>query len=180
MEQERNTSLASSLENFRLPKYSQLPDMGLYLEQTAKYINMTLAPLGFFEITGSMIRNYVKMGLVKNPVQKQYYREHISRLLTLTVLKSVISLDNIHQLFRLQMQSYSDETAFDYFCMELENTVLYRFGLRDSLDNIGVTDSLEKEMLRSAITAVSHIIYLDTCLKRLEDGKPKDQKSQST
>ena len=179
MERERNTSLASSLENFRLPKYSQLPDMGLYLEQTAKYINMTLAPLGFFEITGSMIRNYVKMGLVKNPVQKQYYREHISRLLSLTVLKSVISLEHIHQLFRLQQQSYTDETAFDYFCMELENTILYRFGLRDSLDHIGVTDSLEKEMLRSAITAVSHIIYLDTCLKQLDDGKSGDKNHSS-
>ena len=64
--------------------------------------------------------------------------------------------------------------------MELENTILYRFGLRDSLDNIGGTDSLEKEMLRSAITAVSNIIYLDTCLKRLENGKPEAQKTQST
>ena len=64
--------------------------------------------------------------------------------------------------------------------MELENTILYRFGLRDSLDNIGGTDSLEKEMLRSAITAVSHIIYLDACLKRLEDERPEAQKTQST
>ena len=64
--------------------------------------------------------------------------------------------------------------------MELENTILYRFGLRDSLDNIGVTDSLEKEMLRSAITAVSHIIYLDTCLKRLEDKKPGESATQAT
>ena len=64
--------------------------------------------------------------------------------------------------------------------MELENTILYRFGLRDSLDNIGVTDSLEKEMLRSAITAVSHIIYLDTCLKRLEGERPEGNSSQAT
>lgn len=179
MEQEMYASLASSLEDFRLPKYSQLPDMGLYLEQTAKYINMTLAPLGCFEITGSMIRNYVKMGLVKNPVQKQYYREHISRLLSLTVLKTVISLENIHQLFQLQRESYSDEAAFDYFCMELENTLLYRFGLRQSLDTIGVTESLLKEMLRSAITAVSHIIYLDACLKSLKSGLPESRTAEN-
>ena len=64
--------------------------------------------------------------------------------------------------------------------MELENTILYRFGLRDSLDNIGVTDSLEKEMLRSAITAVSHIIYLDAYLKRLEDERPEGRSSKTT
>ena len=64
--------------------------------------------------------------------------------------------------------------------MELENTILYRFGLRDSPDNIGGTDSLEKEMLRSAITAVSHIIYLDACLKRLEDERPEGSSSKTT
>ena len=64
--------------------------------------------------------------------------------------------------------------------MELENTILYRFGLRDSLDNIGGTDSLEKEMLRSAITDVSHIIYLDACLKRLEDERPEGRSSKTT
>jgi len=66
------------MKDFRLPRYSQLPDMGLYLEQTAKYINQCLSALGSDEITGSMIRNYVKMGLVPNPVHKQYYAHHIS------------------------------------------------------------------------------------------------------
>ena len=179
MEQMLRDHINASIETLHLPAYQEIPDVGLYLEQTTKYVNYVFKPLACVEITGSMIRNYVKMGLVKNPVQKQYYREHISRLLSLTVLKSVISLEHIHQLFRLQQQSYTDETAFDYFCMELENTILYRFGLRDSLDHIGVTDSLEKEMLRSAITAVSHIIYLDTCLKQLDNGKSGNKNRSS-
>lgn len=176
MDKETAQCLAASIEGFRLPKYSQLPDMGLYLEQTAKYINMLLAPLGFFEITGSMIRNYVKMGLVKNPVKKQYYREHIARLVTLTVLKSVMTLERVGQLFRLQLESYDDETAFDYFCRELENNVFFRFGLTPSLSSIGSTVSLEKEMLRSAITAVSHIIYLNACLKHVQEAENSDKK----
>ncbi len=173
MDNETAVCLAASVEGFRLPKYSQLPDMGLYLEQTAKYINMVLAPLGFFEITGSMIRNYVKMGLVKNPVKKQYYRGHIARLLSLTVLKSVMSLESIRQMYALQLESYDDETAFDYFCRELENNILFRFGVTQSLSSVGTTASLEKEMLRSAITAVSHIIYLDACLKRVKELEEK-------
>lgn len=170
MDKETAKSLAFSIEGFRLPKFSQLPDMGLYLEQTAKYINMLLAPLGMCEITGSMIRNYVKMGLVKNPVKKQYYREHIARLICLTVLKSVMTLEDVGQLFLLQLQSYDDETAFDYFCKELENNVFYRFGITDALSSIGSSVSLEKEMLRSAISAVSHIIYLSACLKQVQSG----------
>jgi len=173
MDKETAQCLASSIEGFRLPKYSQLPDMGLYLEQTAKYINMLLAPLGLCEITGSMIRNYVKMGLVKNPVKKQYYREQIARLISLTVLKSVMSLESVRQLFLLQTQSYDDETAFDYFCRELENNVFFRFGITEGLSSIGSTASLEKEMLRSAITAVSHIIYLNACLTRIRESSEK-------
>ena len=64
--------LADMIRQFSLPRYEQLPNVGLYLEQTSKYINQCLQPLGFPETTGSMIRNYVKMGLVHNPIQKQY------------------------------------------------------------------------------------------------------------
>ena len=65
------SALADPMRAFRLPRYGELPDVGLYLEQTTKYINHYLKPLGCIEITGSMIRNYVKMGLVTNPVKKQ-------------------------------------------------------------------------------------------------------------
>lgn len=163
MDNKLSDALAASMSNFALPKYSQLPSMGLYLEQTTKYINQCLAPLGGIEITGSMIRNYVKMGLINNPVQKQYYCDQIAHLMVITVLKPVLSLENINQLFTLQRAIYTDETAYDYFCMELKNTLGYRFGLTDSLDEIGETKSMEKEMLRSAITAVSHIVYLKHC-----------------
>ena len=72
MKREMQTALAEAMATFRLPRYDQLPDMGLYLEQITKYINQCLAPLGCIEVTSSMIRNYVKMGLVNNPAHKQY------------------------------------------------------------------------------------------------------------
>lgn len=50
--------LADSIQTFHLPAYGQLPDTGLYLEQTARYINGCLAPLGCIEITGSMNRHF--------------------------------------------------------------------------------------------------------------------------
>ena len=39
-------AMAETMKTFRLPRYGQLPNMGLYLEQTTKYINQCLAPLG--------------------------------------------------------------------------------------------------------------------------------------
>ena len=169
MNTEMKHRLAEPVRDFRLPRYSEIPNVGLYLEQTTKYINGFLAPLGCMEVTASMISNYVKKGLVANPVKKQYFRGQIAHLICITLLKSVLSLENINDLFLRQKQVYTDETAYDYFCMELENILFFQFGLKDEVENIGVTSSLEKEMLQSAIIAVSHIIYLNTCFQILRE-----------
>lgn len=167
MDTNKNVVAVDAIATFRLPRFSEVPDVGLYLEQTTKYINGYLTPLGF-EITGSMIRNYVKMGLVDNPVQKQYYSNHIAHLIAITVLKNVISLDNIALLFENQRKIYTDEMAYDYLCMEFENVLHYQFSLKSSLDKIGKTNSVEKTILRSAIIAVSHIIYLKTYFDKIK------------
>ena len=153
-----------------MPRYEELPDVGLYLEQTTKYVNYVLRPLSCVELTGSMIRKYVKMGLLSNPVKKQYGANQFAHLLCITLLKQVMSLDHISQLFARQKSVYTDPIAYDYFCTELENILYFRFGLKGTVDSVGVTSSVEKDMLRSAIIAVSHIIYLNACFEHLDPG----------
>ena len=160
--------LAQELSAFCLPRFNQLPDMGLYLEQTVQYINQCLKPLGCMDVTGSMVRNYVKMDLIENPVKKRYYANQIAHIICVTMLKHVMELEHIGRFFAMQRKVYTDQVAYDYFCTELENVLFHRFGLKDSIEDVGVTQSLEKEMLRSAITAVSHIIYINACLNKLE------------
>lgn len=174
MDKMMHESLSEVLKDFALPRYMQIPDMGLYLEQTTKYLNQTLSALGCFEVTGSMIRNYVKMGLVNNPEKKLYYRDQIAHLLTITILKSVIPLDSIQLFFKFQQKVYTDQVAYDYFCMELENILHERFGVTETVRKIGVTESLEKEMLRSTITAVSHLIYVNACIQNLSRQEEKE------
>lgn len=155
-----------TMGSFKLPRYSQLPDMGLYLEQTAKYINQCLAPLKCGEITGSMIRNYVKMGLVPNPVQKQYYAAQIAHLMTVAILKQVMPLEQISELFERKGRRYTDDEAYDYFCA-MENMLYFRFGLKDTVDDIGGRSSIDKELLRSAVIAVSHVIHVNACFEEI-------------
>ena len=162
-------ALSDSIRGFRLPRYHELPDMGLYLEQTTQYINQKIEPLGFDMLTGSMIRNYVKQGLVSNPINKQYSANQIAHLTAVAVLKQAIPLEHISSFFSLQKKVYTDEVAYNYFCEELENILYHRFGLKSEFDLVGVTDTVEKEMLQSAIVAVSHIVYLNACLRVLED-----------
>ena len=155
--------MKACIEQFRLPRYREIPDVGLYLDQTVKYINRYLAPLGCMEITTSMVSNYVKKGYISNPVHKQYDAEQIAYLFFISIAKSVLSMDNISCLFHMQKKMYAAETAYNFFCMELENMLQYIFGLKAEMDVIGVEPNTDtKTMLRSTIIAVAHIIYLSS------------------
>lgn len=167
-------ALTAAFQKFRLPRYRELPNMGLYLEQTEKYINQCLAPLGCMQVTASMIRNYVKMGLVKNPVRKMYYNDQIAQIFAVTVLKSVLSLEHILSLFERQKRDYSNEIAYDFFCRELENTVNHQFGLQDAAGDPGEGEA-EKTMLHSAIVSVSQIIYLNACFEWLKKDNARER-----
>lgn len=149
-----------SIELFRLPRYREIPDVGLYLDQTVKYINPFLAPLGFAEITPSMVSNYVKKGYISNPVRKQYSADQIASLFFIAIAKNVVSMENIARLFEMQENSYTRPVAYDYFCAELENMLSYTFGLTDEIEDIGTTDTEQRKILQSVIIAVVHIIYL--------------------
>ena len=152
------------IQGFHLPRYQDLPNMGLYLEQTTKYINHFLAPLGCIEITSSMISNYVKKGLIPSPVKKQYYADQLAYLFFIAIAKQVLSMENIIALAEQQQKTYTVPVAYDYFCMELENMLYFVFGLTDTVEEVGVTSTHQKNMLRSLIIAAAQIIYLDRCL----------------
>ena len=136
--------MAVPIQNFRLPRYQEIPDVGLYLEQTAKYIDSYLEPLEDISITGSMISNYVKKKIISNPVKKQYGRDQIACLIFIAVAKSVLSLDNIHMMFEIQRQTYDNETAYNYFCTEFKHILRHVFELDNSDElNINADNALD-------------------------------------
>lgn len=71
--------ITADIAAFRLPRYAQIPEVGLYLEQVVRYINARLAPLGEPELTGSMVSNYVKQKLVPAPQKKNCIQPNILR-----------------------------------------------------------------------------------------------------
>ena len=152
--------MIAQISEFRMPRYREIPDVGLYLDQTVKYMNRYLAPLGCMEITMSMVSNYVKKGYINNPVRKQYSAEQIAYLLFIAVAKSALSMDNITRLFQMQRKTYTVQQAYDYFCDSLESTLQYTFGLTDTMERFNPADMPERMMLRATIIAVTHIIYL--------------------
>ncbi len=167
MKEESKQRISDSVRNFRLPRYQQIPNVGLYLEQTSEYIAQCLAPLQEAAITSSMISNYVKKGLIANPVKKRYSRDQIAHLMFIMLAKSVVSLEHLYHFIRLQEKTYPTDRAYDYFVEEFENILLFVFGIRSSVENVGVDSTDEKVMLRTTIITIAHKIYLDKCFEAL-------------
>ena len=167
MDKEMKRRMAGSIRGFRLPRYAEIPTVGLYLEQTIKYINSYLAPLGCLELTGSMVSNYVKKGLIPAPVKKQYYPEQIGYLFFVALAKNLTSMENIDLLISVQRATYTLPVAYDYMCGELENMLFYFFGLKDRPEELGETESDEKNLLRGLIMSAANVIYLNNYIEYL-------------
>lgn len=178
MDPNTRNRIAASIDVFRLPAYQEIPDVGLYLEQTAKYISDCLSPVQDLPVTGSMISNYVKKGLIAKPVRKQYSREQIAQLMFIAVAKMVLSMDDVHLMLTIQRQTYPSQVAYDYFRTELRyvlDCVLSHEGELRALDP-GATD--QKVMLRNTIIALAHKIYLDKLFAMIREDliQPNESK----
>ena len=167
MDMEMKRRMAESIRGLRLPRYAEIPTVGLYLEQTIKYINSYLAPLGCLELTGSMVSNYVKKGLIPAPVKKQYFPEQICYLFFVALAKNLTSMENIDLLISVQRGTYTLPVAYDYMCGELENMLFYFFGLKSQPEELGETDSDEKNLLRGLIMSAANVIYLNNYIEYL-------------
>lgn len=167
MKNETKQQLAEPIQNFRLPRYQEIPNVGLYLEQTTKFIAEALAPLGESPLTASMISNYVKKHLVSSPVKKQYDRDQIAHLMFIALGKNVLSLDDLYQFLRLQERTYTVQKAYDYFCDELENVLRLVFGLSSEVADIHPEASDEKVLLRNIIITIAHKIYLEKIISAM-------------
>ena len=167
MKLETKQQVAEAIRHFRLPRYQEIPTVGLYLEQTAKYISEYLDPLEEGCITASMISNYVKKHLIDSPVKKQYSRDQIVYLFFIAVAKNILSLDALTNFIQVQKQSYSLPVAYDYFCTQLESMLQFTFELTDTIEIAGEDSTDEKRLLFSCIVALTQKIYLEKCLEAI-------------
>ena len=161
MNAETKRRVAACAAGFALPRYADLPQMGLYLDQTVQYVNSYFRTFCGVELTPSMVSNYVKKGILPHPVRKKYSREQLASLLYIAVSKTVLSMENIDTLFKMQRQHFSAAQAYDYFCDELENCLPYVFGLRHTIRDLAEDAGEEKLLLRSTIISAANKMYLD-------------------
>ena len=144
-------------EGFTLPRYQDIPDVGLYLDQVVKYIN------GFFEededlkITPSMLTNYVKLKLVQKVRKKTYSRDQIALFFFIAMAKTVLSIDNI----RLCLSVWNkDEEDFS------KNYAYFRTHMLKALS--GIDDAEDgNSMILNITSAIARKLKLDRFFRTL-------------
>lgn len=100
-----------------LPKWQQLPELELYLDQVLLYVNQVTAVS--FEskraLTASMVNNYVKQGYLTKPIKKKYGKQQIARLIAITILKNSFSIQEISQVLESLQSEQSSPDLYDTF-----------------------------------------------------------------
>ena len=173
MTQNMKDEIANSICDFRLPRYEEIPNVGLYLEQTAKYINEFLEPLPESALTASMISNYVKKHLIASPIRKQYSREQIAYLIFIALAKNILSLDALANFIDLQQRTYDLPRAYEYFRKEFEELLRFSFELTDILDTRWEQQTDEARLVHACIAALTQKLYLERCLQAIAAEEKK-------
>ncbi|KXT83816.1 DUF1836 domain-containing protein [Streptococcus panodentis] len=100
------------------PKWDELPDLDLYLDQVLLYVNNVCGPsisASDKGLTASMINNYVKHGYVAKPVKKKYQRRQVARLIAITTLKTVFSIQEISATLNMLHEETDSTELYNEF-----------------------------------------------------------------
>lgn len=115
---EQNSDIFSKIAHHSIPKWSDLPEIDLYMDQVISLMEKYLADTSIQEtklITRSMINNYVKLGIMPAPNKKKYSREHLAYLVIICSLKQVMPISNIKAMIDKKLQKNSIAETLDFY-----------------------------------------------------------------
>lgn len=119
------SEICALVSGLRLPRWQDLPDLELYMDQVLSLVSRYLGSYPGFDrkgLTASMVNNYVKAGVVPAPVKKKYRRDHLANLIIVCILKSSLPLDAIRQMLLSESRENSPEYFYNRFCDLFEET----------------------------------------------------------
>lgn len=110
-------------ERFHCPRWEELPDLGLYMDQVLLVVEGALRPLFPNDpvvLTATMVNNYVKQQVLTPSEKKKYGREHLAVLIAITVLKRVLSVAEVGAVLERLARTNQPDRGYDRFCTLLE------------------------------------------------------------
>jgi len=155
--------LLKKVNSIHLPRWEELPDIDLYLDQLVTLIEKNLNPYVYDMenpiITKTMINNYVKHGIIDPPEKKKYNRAHISSIFVICILKSVYSMNNVSKLLKLATTNFKIEYSYNKFCELFEQSMKSIFSHKKIEFDKNASDDLI--LLQNVIQSVAYKIYVE-------------------
>lgn len=149
--------------NFHIPRWQELPNLDIYLDQLVTYLETCLSPYIGSEdnpvITKTMINNYVKQQVIPPPVKKKYRKEHVASLFVICILKQVYSINNTSILINFAGETTKLILAYNLFCSELEKAVMAVFNGDEYEITSGIR--IEHKLLKSVVLSFAHKLYVE-------------------
>jgi len=180
--------IANKLSDFKLPRYADLPEIDLYMDQVISISEKYLSALNVGErslITPSMINNYVKNGVIPPPKTKKYTRDHLAAIIIICSLKQTMEITDIAAIIAKITENRGMEQTFDQFAEIYEKNLsfLVSSARRAESEN---GESLYKIMVDNAIisnaarTIVNYALLAPDHTDECKPEQPKTQKKKKT
>ncbi len=118
------------LNNYRLPRWEEIPDLGLYMDQVltwlGKYLDYLPPELKEEQfITATTINNYVRTKMMPEPQKKRYYRVHLAYLIVICTLKQSLSLATLRKLLPLDVPQEEVRSRYEVYAYRHEQAAQY-------------------------------------------------------
>ncbi len=162
-----------SLDKVHIPRWNELPNVDLYLDQVVTFINSSLSEILSFNtnadkdenqiLTKTMINNYVKNNLIEAPVKKKYSKIQCAKIFAICILKQVFSMNEIYKLIEIALKHSDVEHAYDSFCNHFEKALSCAYNKEDFLDE-DTTQNDNKYLLKSVLLSCCYKIYVQNVI----------------
>ena len=183
MENKENMkSFDEKIQDFRLPRSNELPELDFYMDQVIsimeKYLNILSSEGDAKFITPAMINNYVKLGIIPPPMKKRYSKEHICYLFIICTLKSAIPISSVTDIIKAHMKNRTIYELYDLFCEAYENLLAraYETAREISAEEEEKEEGIAKIALFMAIsTSTSQLIATNTLKSVAIEEEPQEK-----
>ena len=96
------------LSQYHLPRWEEIPDFGLYMDQVITLLTQHLDYLpredrGEDIVTATAINNYVRLKIMPAPEKKRYRRVHLAYLFMICTLKQALTIAQIQKIIPAEM-----------------------------------------------------------------------------
>ena len=173
------------LNNYKLPAWKELPDIGLYMDQVIALLGQYLdfIPVEDMKndkpVAPTTINNYVRLKVMPAPEKRKYYRIHIAYLIMIFTLKQGTSINGLQQI--LPANDASEEEVRAFYTSYIERlryvstlyTTLVRNFTQEALDPKQSGDEVVENLVIQSIlnSALSRI--MGEKLLRLRGADPQ-------